>query len=1575
MPGIASHRSYYLRPGSILFTLFLASGLGAVTINELHYNPPGSASGLEFIELHNDAPTTVDLSLWSFTEGIDLTFPRGTWIRGKGYVVICANEAIFKAAYPNVIVAGSFVGRLDSDGETLVLSNQSGGEVVRLRYSDRGKWPAAASGTGHTLSLRRPHLDPSEPESWAASTFPGGTPGAINFSGGAGADTDLIALGSPWFYKKGTAEFSDPVDAWRQISFATGTWLTGNTGIGYGDNDDATDLAADMPNGYLSIALRKSFPVSVATMNNIDQLFLAVNYDDGFVAYLNGAEVLRVGLPGVPGTHVPFNAPAINHEAGAEELFELPKSALIVGTNLLAIQGHNAALDSSDFSLAPRLIRRRLVGASKAPAGLAFNEFFGRTLGPRWVEFHNASTLSIDLRGFFLSDDANQLTRYALPASAVIAPGGFLVVTELASGLDFSPAVVRLFLTMPDQSATVLAQVFANIPNDGLASDRAGTSDARLPDGVGEFAFATSPTPGAANTVNVSQDIVINEVFYNPPLGNLQGEFLELHNRGVAPVNIGGWSFTRGVSFAFPVGTTLAAGDYLVVAQDPAALSAAHGLAAVLGPWEGNLANSGEAIRLVDALGNTVDEVRYFDGGRWSEWADGGGSSLELLDPRQDNSFASAWAGSDESSKAEWKRFTYTAAYTPEAESELHLLLMARGVVHVDEVSLKRIGSLEEYIPNGNFETDTSPWLIQGTHIDSRRITTDAHAGSACLALSASGAGDHAVNKIDTDTLLAMTASTYTVSFWARWIRGCHKLITRADARSRANLQRVNTLSVPKNLGTPGALNSVRAQLLAQVATGNLGPVIDAVSQDPVVPSMVRPVRITARVYDADGVQAVTVNYRTGGLGDGVFAAAPLFDDGLHGDGRALDGIFAGTIPPQAVVNTRVLFYLEAFDALGAVGRYPAEAPARTLLYTVESTLATALVNVRINLDEENIAELNSRLLHSDDLVDASFVYNDEEIYYNVGVRYRGSPWGRPGEPKNFRVRFNEDRPFIRGLHAVNLSRSAWALNEGTAYYAVQSTGRVGSPSPSSDYIYTRTFRNGTFHAQMALIETINAGYATRWFPRDPDGYVFKAAAWPYMNDAGTMDGVVGSAFVSYGTMNNFEYENYRWYYPQGTRQLEDRWDDIVQFCTIMDPGRTATNVFDASIENILDVEQFMRVLVPRVLQDDWDTVGVGGGHNAYLYFAPQEGRMKLLPWDMDNTYVNPEAKLYPENADPGVTRLIQRPKYRRLYLRVVEEMLATTWNASYFNPYLQQVGATAGLDANGIINFMNVRRPAIAALIPATSFKVTNLGTLTIPEGWNREYYTKRTRERLRGNAPVSLDTVAVSRDGVQIALNILWGVSTWSFDLPIDGLEHDFDVFGFSTDGQLLGSESFRVVSTAGWSAPAIQTITPGAGPLTGGTPVRIVGEGFRAQARVLFAGLAGSAVNVLSPNELEVVTPAAVTAGKVAVRVVNIDNQLSELANAFEYTTAGVFVRGDATGDFRVDLADAIRTLFFLFAGGPLDCLDAADVQNDGSVNLTDVLATLNYLFRAGVLPVAPFPDPGVDPVAPMDSLGCQ
>src|SRR5437867_10302926 len=71
----------------------------------------------------------------------------------------------------------------------------------------------------------------------------------------------LIEIGDFWRYHPGSTEPSVPATEWRTLNFADGGWAAGPTGIGYGDNDDATPLA-DMQNTYVALFARKSFDLS-----------------------------------------------------------------------------------------------------------------------------------------------------------------------------------------------------------------------------------------------------------------------------------------------------------------------------------------------------------------------------------------------------------------------------------------------------------------------------------------------------------------------------------------------------------------------------------------------------------------------------------------------------------------------------------------------------------------------------------------------------------------------------------------------------------------------------------------------------------------------------------------------------------------------------------------------------------------------------------------------------------------------------------------------------------------------------------------------------------------------------------------------------------------------------------------------------------------------------------------------------------------------------------------------------------------------------------------------------------------
>jgi outer membrane protein assembly factor BamB len=158
----------------------------------------------------------------------------------------------------------------------------------------------------------------------------------------------VIKKGADWQYLAGT----HPNSTWTRLDFNAETWGTSAAGFGYNYKDNKTVLK-DMEDHYSVVYIRKSF--SIPEPEDIHELGLVVKYDDAFIAYLNGKEVLRVGVFNGSGAKA---SDIEKHEHKGWEYFKIDnhRNLLREGTNVLAIEGHNRKVDSSGFTLNPYLV-------------------------------------------------------------------------------------------------------------------------------------------------------------------------------------------------------------------------------------------------------------------------------------------------------------------------------------------------------------------------------------------------------------------------------------------------------------------------------------------------------------------------------------------------------------------------------------------------------------------------------------------------------------------------------------------------------------------------------------------------------------------------------------------------------------------------------------------------------------------------------------------------------------------------------------------------------------------------------------------------------------------------------------------------------------------------------------------------------------------------------------------------------------------------------------------------------------------------------------------------------------------
>jgi hypothetical protein len=199
------------------------------------------------------------------------------------------------------------------------------------------------------------------------------------------AQTDLdhwetVVYGNEiWRYYVNNSNY--PATDWHTKNFNDSLWPTGQGGFGFADNDDQTVIpAAPYPR---SVHVRINF--TITDTSQIGMALLNMDFDDGFIAWLNGKEIARSNLGAVFEDPV-TSEPATDHEAMiyqglAPPSFLILKSSLdqclVNGENVLAVQVNNFGTASSDLSCIPFLsVALKSAGTTYGPVPSWFTEPF-----------------------------------------------------------------------------------------------------------------------------------------------------------------------------------------------------------------------------------------------------------------------------------------------------------------------------------------------------------------------------------------------------------------------------------------------------------------------------------------------------------------------------------------------------------------------------------------------------------------------------------------------------------------------------------------------------------------------------------------------------------------------------------------------------------------------------------------------------------------------------------------------------------------------------------------------------------------------------------------------------------------------------------------------------------------------------------------------------------------------------------------------------------------------------------------------------------------------------------------------
>jgi hypothetical protein len=999
-----------------------------------------------------------------------------------------------------------------------------------------------------------------------------------------------------------------------------------------------------------------------------------------------------------------------------------------------------------------------------AARNVVFNEVLAHTDLPQLdvVELFNRGPGAADLSGCVLTDDL-RTNRFRFPAGTTLAVGAFLQLDEQLLGFRLSAAGETVWLLNADGSRVLDVVRFGAQEN--------GVSFGRSPDGADDWRRLESFTPGGRNAARRLEAVVLNEIMYHPISEDADDEFVEIHNRSGQPVDLSGWRMEDGVSFTFPAGASIAAGGHIVVGRSVERLRSNHpGLNAAnsYGDWSGSLRNSGERLALTkpdvilstnsvgqvtsDTIHIVVSEVSYGDAGRWGQWSDGGGSSMELIDPKADATRASSWADSDESNKGQWQQFsvTDTLRFATQPATRLHLGMLGAGECLIDEVEALN-GSSTAVLTNGGFEVGTgtaaSGWAFLGHHRRSRVESTGAFAGNRVLRVIAPGDLDAGRNCVRVPLSGNLNdGSVMTLRVRARWVAGWPEILLRTRG---GGLELAARLPVPKNLGTPGAPNSRRVP--------NGGPSIDQVTHRPAVPAAGQPVVVSARVADPDGLSSVSLRFRASETA--AFSSVAMRDDGAGGDTLAGDGIWSATLSGR---NTGDLlqFVVEAFDnasttastlfpsgpvyaGLAPVGganiRWGDPVPMGSFNHVhawLTSTQDSLLSNGQ---DSPLVGGLDNTYR------DCTLVHGNLRVIYNAGIRRKGSPFTGQADyaltvPGDDLLLGTRERVF--GLTG-NGGEEATRMRHQIANWFSR---RMGLPYLNTSYI--RFYRNGSPYGSVAEdLEQPNNDYAEGWYPEGGEGDLRKVAFAFEFDDSGGF-APTGADLAAFKNPDG-QFRSARYRLNWQVRPSGDTANNFSQFFDLVTAANDQTSDYIPNLLNVADIDQWMRSFAFDGCLGNWDTWGTGNSQNKYLYFQPGS-RWRILPWDLDWVLGVGDAtnrRLFGGN-DAVANVMFDTPTFQRMAWRGYQAAVEGPFLAAQYEPQFNARSAALSFNQitgvsspSAIATYLNGRRTFIINQIQSADAR-----TFAITSNGGANFTSSTAVAVIDGTAPFATATIRVN-------------------------------------------------------------------------------------------------------------------------------------------------------------------------------------------------------------------------------------
>jgi hypothetical protein len=603
-------------------------------VTEINYNPGPAIDAGTWFEILNTTNQSINLSGYSIRNkdfGNKSLLPSGTVLSANGRLVFCSDKQKFANYFPtqNVIELLNF--SLDNAGDKILIYGPTDTLVFSVAFEDSLAFTSQADGTGYTLDYNNTNNDYSQGINWSIACL-GGSPNRVKGNCISGIIFSEVNYQSApyndagdWFEIKNKSSNTYNLKGWQFTDSTAGGFIVNNNYL-------------LTPNAYLvlisdSVKFKKMYPNVTNFIGNMNFNLKSAGERINIYDSLNDL------------------VSTLNYNDS------LPWPGFIDG------RGYTLELryDTGDFHFGDKWLRGCLGGSPGAlfsacsdsviVSEINFNSHTKADAGD-WIELWNKGAYDVDISRWLLQDN-NINDTFLIPVNTILNAGARLVLVNDSSKFKTIFPAVRNFTGNFSFGLSSLAdQIVIRDTNSKLKFGMAYTIDSTwdsLANGQGytleliKDSFDRSigacwkskcpgGSPGSASGA-CTENIIITEINYkSDPIFNTS-DWFELFNNGTTPVNMSGHFIANNdssVRTVIPVVPTLLfANEYFVLSNDTIALNKFYPGIKNKTQVNYSLKDTGDIIKIYDAIKNPVVSSVYSAAGLWPAMAGGKGFTLE----------------------------------------------------------------------------------------------------------------------------------------------------------------------------------------------------------------------------------------------------------------------------------------------------------------------------------------------------------------------------------------------------------------------------------------------------------------------------------------------------------------------------------------------------------------------------------------------------------------------------------------------------------------------------------------------------------------------------------------------------------------------------------------------------------------------------------------------------------------------------------------------------------------------------------------------------------------------------------